>query len=312
MSAPSLRAKVSLVVFGVGLALILGEGIARLSRGGGYDDSVHRFADALVEPDANLSHRLVPDAHATIDGVEYRVSSFGTRGAEPAAAPPHRTLVLGDSVTMGWGVAEAETWPARIEASIAARRPGAEVVNAAVLGWGVEQYVTRLQELAPRLTPDLVLVGYFPNDPGGTEGVVSDPRGPSELWRLLRRRLPGGPRPVDATAYHRALHAEGAPSWGVAQRSFSSLGRLCGAGTYRCGLVLLPSLIEEPYPLAEEHRRIAALTTDVGLAVFDVAPSVAGVPPSTLWVAPDDTHPNAAAHGRYADAIAAWLEVEEL
>jgi len=310
---PSLRAKVGLVVFGVALALFLGEGIARLSLRGGYEDSIRRFAAALVEPDSELSHRLVPNAHARVAGVEYRVSSVGTRGGEPAEdRPAHRTLVLGDSVTMGWGVAETDSWPRRLEASMDARRSGADVINAAVLGWGVPQYVSRLEALAPRLSPDLVLVGYYPNDPAGTEAVVGRSAWSSELWRLLSARLADGPEGQSATEYHRALHADGSSGWRTVRRSFSRLGELCRAGGYECGVVLLPTLAARPYPLADEHRRLAALAREEGLAVVDVAPALSDVEPSTLWVASDDPHPDDVGHGLYADAIARWLEAEEL
>lgn len=292
--------KLGLSVGGILLALFVAEGALRLGPDG-YDGHIRAFSAAAVESDPTLSHRLKPQVEVTVNRIHYRTSRLGTRGPDPREAPPsHRVLVLGDSVTMGWGVAEEETWPARVERAMDG---DVEVINAAVLGWGVEQYVARFLELAPRLAPDTVLVGYFPNDPAGTEAVArSRPWFRSELLHRLRSR--GAP---NATDRHRALHAEGTPEWQTVERAFTELGAECTARRLRCAIVLLPSLVGQPYPLGAEHRRLEALATAHGFSTLDLAPEVAGRAPSELWVAADDSHPNAEAHGLYARAIAEWI-----
>jgi len=305
----SRAAKLGLVVFGVGVALLGAELVARVPRDG-YDARVRAFAELAVVPDTRLSHRLRPGARVEVAGVAYRVSSLGTRGPEPSASPRFRVVVLGDSVTMGWGVAESETWPAQVGRALAARSHDSEVINAAVLGWGVAQYVARFDELVPALAPRLVLVGYFPNDPAGTDGARTTRTPGSELYRLLAARLGGGG--MSATAHERALHAAGSPGWRTVQRAFRTLGARCRETHIACAIALLPSLTRLPYPLSEEHRRLAALGRAHGLHVVDVAPTLARRDVRTLWVAADDTHPNAAAHALYADTIFRSLAAQEL
>ncbi|MDQ3033421.1 MAG: hypothetical protein M3Y87_13465, partial [Myxococcota bacterium] len=253
---PSRTAKLGLVLFGVTVALLAGEALVRATRGP-YDDRIRAFADAAVVPDAALSHRLRPGARVVIAGIEYRVSSLGTRGPEPADAPAFRVVVLGDSVTMGWGVAEDDTWPARVGASLASRAPDIEMIDAAVLGWGIEEHCARFDELARSLDPDLVIVGYFPNDPEGTDAVVAGRGLRSELFALLAARLASASGTSRATEHERALHAEGSPGWATVQRSFTRLGARCREEHIPCAIALLPSLTESPYPLQPEHRRLA-------------------------------------------------------
>ena len=50
-----------------------------------------------------------------------------------------------------------------------------------------------------------------------------------------------------------------------------------------------------------------ALARANGLAVIDLAPAIAGLAPQKLWVMPDDAHPNAEAHRRFAQALSAVL-----
>ena len=51
------------------------------------------------------------------------------------------------------------------------------------------------------------------------------------------------------------------------------------------------------YTFAREHALVADFLRANGIPVLDLAPSFANeTDPTTLWVAPDDAHPNARAH----------------
>lgn len=304
---PPTWVKLALASIGVLLALVVGEVGARVLETQGYNDAIRDFSRTMVETDPVLGHRLVPNQRVTVDGIAYRTSSLGQRGPELRDGGAPRVLVLGDSVTMGWGVAEEATWPSVLSETLHATRPGVEVVNGGVLGWGVEQYAQRLPRLAELTSPDVILVGYFPNDPGGTESVSRGRRSSSALGRLVQSRLGGG-NGQTASEYHRSLHAEGSPGWTRVRDSFASIADSCRERAVPCAIVLLPSLSEQPYPLSEEHARLVALASEVGLLAIDLAPTVADREPPSMWVAPDDAHPNAAIHRVFGLATADWLE----
>jgi hypothetical protein len=77
-----------------------------------------------------------------------------------------RILVLGDSVTFGHGSVYEHTYPSLLEQQLKAWRPDVEwqVWNAAVPGYNTSQELAHLREVGPRFQPDLVIVGFFPND----------------------------------------------------------------------------------------------------------------------------------------------------
>jgi len=112
---------------------------------------------------------LVPGIRTTQGDTEFTVTlthnALGFRGPEVAASrSPERprvlVLVLGDSMTYGHGVEDAETYPALLEQL----EPGLEVINAGVPGYsGVEQLLL-LRDEGLRLAPDLVVLGFFWND----------------------------------------------------------------------------------------------------------------------------------------------------
>jgi hypothetical protein len=84
----------------------------------------------------------------------------GTEHAEGKAPGTLRVLVLGDSFTFGEDVSDPETYAARLERSL----PGVEVLNLGVHGYGHDQMLVALEEIGPRVHPDVVLLGFVADD----------------------------------------------------------------------------------------------------------------------------------------------------
>jgi lysophospholipase L1-like esterase len=149
--------------------------------------------------DPELRYVLAPSQQGWIDDGLVTVNALGFRGAAIAVPKPEgrfRVAVAGDSLTMGWGVADNETYPARLERLLREASPqhDTDVVNMGVGGYNTRQEVTLLARHAAALQPDLVLVGFYSNDvpdalddteasaPGGTRIVAENP----QAGRVLR------------------------------------------------------------------------------------------------------------------------------
>jgi hypothetical protein len=74
-----------------------------------------------------------------------------------------RVLVVGDSVALGWGVEQPDSFPARLAASL-----GVEVVNAGIPGLQPPDVAERAVRLAAQLKPDLVVLAKRPR-PGSDD-----------------------------------------------------------------------------------------------------------------------------------------------
>ncbi len=72
-----------------------------------------------------------------------------------------RVVVLGDSFVFGSGVKQDEPVTRRLAALLG---PSFEVINLGVPGYGTDQALLTLRRWAPRLSPDIVLAGFFWND----------------------------------------------------------------------------------------------------------------------------------------------------
>ena len=161
--------------------------------------------------DPEIRYVLAPSQQGWIDDGLITVNSSGFRGPEVVVPKPpgrFRIVVVGDSLTLGWGVADDETYAARLERLLRARFPGRDldVVNLGVGGYDTRQEVTLLARKAARLDPDLVLVGFYSNDvpdaledeTGGTQVAASNPV-PGQLLRMNPAPLPSMPTPSSST-----------------------------------------------------------------------------------------------------------------
>jgi len=80
-----------------------------------------------------------------------------------------RVMVLGDSLTYGYGIAEEDTYSNLIQNALSKQRD-VEVINLGVSGYQSEDVFRILQKYLPIIEPDLILYGVCLNDflPSGT------------------------------------------------------------------------------------------------------------------------------------------------
>lgn len=91
-------------------------------------------------------------------GETITVNSRGERGSDHADAPAPgvtRVVMLGDSVTFGSGVGDAETFSSLLDA-----RPDLEVLNLGVDGYGTDQALIRLEREGLPARPHVVVLNF--------------------------------------------------------------------------------------------------------------------------------------------------------
>ena len=140
-------------------------------------------------PRVGLFHK--PGFSADYQGVTYSQNSLGARGPEirhARRAGVPRVLLLGDSVTWGFGVADSET----MAVALAERFSEAEVVNLGVAGFGTAQELVLLREEGLAYQPDhVVLVFTLANDVEDTWLPDSAAAYPANIF-FLDPAVPGG------------------------------------------------------------------------------------------------------------------------
>jgi lysophospholipase L1-like esterase len=276
-----------------------------------YAVEMARYGTEVEMPAANprIAHVHRPGRSARLMDVAVRINSDGLRDDElPRERGRARRLVfLGDSITFGWGVEKEATFERRLERRLSEAVAPTEILNFGTGNYNTTQAVELFLEKGLGYAPDAAVLFYFIND---AEPVPTRSRwwwlGHSQLLTLYWSRLQALAVRFDSASgwreYYAGLYRDGQPGWRAARESLLALRDATAARGIRLQVVLLPELHQlTDYPFAREHAAVLAFLAEHGIASLDLAPYFAGeTDPRSLWVAPDDAHPNARAHERIA------------
>ena len=169
----SLRRRVAFVSLTLLLAIGVLEMAARLTEGfsqvlpGEFDRGEYIEAD-VFSPGVELRH----DGALTVVNEGLYIGPWvpPERGPEPRSL---RVVVLGDSMSFGWGVRPELAWPAQLELRLRELGVDVEVLNFAVYGANTWLSLQRWRAHAADYKPDLVLLGWFTNDAAIDRGAPS-------------------------------------------------------------------------------------------------------------------------------------------
>lgn len=126
----------------------------------GFETTGHKYIF-----DERLGWRNIPNWRSTTHGQTLSINSKGLRDREYPLEKPDgikRILVLGDSFTWGYGVADEQVYTEVLEQRLSAF----EVINTGVSGWGTDQEYLFLVNEGTLYSPDVVVLAFFiMNDP---------------------------------------------------------------------------------------------------------------------------------------------------
>ncbi len=310
-------AELGLLAVGVLAALVVGEVAARLFRsarrdGGGY-------------------------APVRTDTRERRpINARGYRDLERAIPKPpgvRRVVCLGDSFTWGVGVLFDDAWPQRVERLLAREGGRWEAVNLGEPGLNTAQEAAKLAGEGLAYEPDVVVLAYVLND--SEDANAAEARRAADWLEEKHEAASGAPvaarrlgarfrscaaasgrrwrtaagSPTSTRCTPRATRA-GRPARRRCERSGACAARAACLSSSRSSRCSATSL-DESYPFAAEHAKVAQAAAEAGARVLDLLPQYRGLDWRLLVVdGADDEHPNEIAHRIAAQAIA--REVEEV
>jgi len=283
----------------------------------------------LDAADLNIAVLRKPNVDESFSGIRFRTNSIGFRGPEytsRAAEGVHRVAITGDSVVMGWGVPEADTYAARLERLLNDESGGSrhQVINAGLLDINIADAMGRLETAVDAYSPDLVVYGATLNDIAGPHfertypallGIAAALRyrkyekSRSHLLRFLWPRWVAlEQRFAPSIDYAHALHHnyfENEAAWkdfAAGLDEFASIASRTGV----CGHVLIHTNLnglDADHPFLDIYRRIERASIDRGLSVTVSFPYFAGRRPLDVKISLADAHPNKEGHALLARAL---------
>ena len=304
----------------------IGEAIVRFAADDGmqFDLEMWKYAKEVktASDDPLIAHEHAPNRSARLMGVDVTTNSQGLRDREISVAAEQGTLrimMLGDSLTFGWGVAVEDTFSNRVEQMYRQDDVNAEVINTGVGNWNTIQQVQFFLTKGYRFEPDIVVLNYFVND----AEPVPQSRAPSWLMRhcylcvFVAGRLDTLKRLVTEgqswEEYYLSLYRDGeAPGWKGARAALERLATYCKKHDIRLVIASLPELHDvKNYPFSKVTELLRQTTKDLDLEFVDVLPEMQHEDARRLWVTPPDPHPNALAHKYIAEGLYRALRRED-
>jgi hypothetical protein len=163
-----------------------------------YDAEYPPWTENLVAVPGPQIFEFKPHASGVFPGnvdstrtFSYRTNAHGLRDSDrsPKDARTTRILVMGDSYTWGYAVAEDEAFPQTAERILKERGDmDVEVINGGIPDYNTRQERRLLERLIPIYTPDTVLLAYVVND---AEPSTALPTPPEEIYRHTKCRIGG-------------------------------------------------------------------------------------------------------------------------
>ena len=102
---------------------------------------------------------------------------------------PQRILVLGDSLSAGYGMAREQAWPALLNERLATQKPDWRVVNLSISGDTTASGVNRLPLALEKYSPVIILIELGAND--GLRGLSADAM-QENLHRMIEQAQQAG------------------------------------------------------------------------------------------------------------------------
>ncbi len=156
---------VALIIISTFLTLLLAEGFIRL-----VVEPVDYLMPLTVD-DPILGFKIEPNSGGH--------DSWGYRNEEVPTSS--KVVAIGDSQTYGISATMQNSWPEQLE-----RMSGTEVYNLALGGYGPIQYSYLLEENALKLSPKIIIAGYYlGNDNTDSYRIVNS----KDYWKHLRNNF---------------------------------------------------------------------------------------------------------------------------
>ncbi len=274
----------------------------------------------VVSDDPKIGHEHGANRHAQLMGVDVKTNSHGQRDREiPYERTPGvlRIAMVGDSLTMGWGVPYDALFSKRIEKLYDDAGTKAEVVNLGVGNWNTVQEVEHFLTKGYKYQPDIVVLNYFVND---AEPTPAHRHKPSWLLKhcfscvFFKGRLDMLLREATTRQnwadYYLGLYGGGkSEGWLNAKAAIKRLADYCKQNNIKLLIAHLPELHDvQNYHFGSVTELVRQAANENDAPFVDLLPAMQFQASEDLWVTPPDPHPNAFANELIAAGLYSALQ----
>ncbi|MBI2136465.1 SGNH/GDSL hydrolase family protein [Candidatus Woesearchaeota archaeon] len=269
-----------------------------------YNTEMWRYAKEIKALSSNplIAHEHKPNAVSFLYGTEIKTNSIGWRDyGYDVTTDKYRIMILGDSITLGWGVDFNYTFPKILERLLRENNPNIEVINTGVGNYNSEMEVNSFLEKGSRYNPDMVVLAYYINYAEITH------KNPNAIVYLLQKSYTYSffsDKVINLKInlfkqnqfknFYSALYEKDFEGRIHAKKAIDLLAEYAKKNNIPLYIVIIPEMHSfDPYPFQEVTDFVMQAASKNNIAAIDLLPYFKGNEPRTLWVSPEDAHPNA-------------------
>jgi len=300
----------SLIAIGIGLELYVRLG---LDNGMRFDLEMWKYARCLKQVAGHpaIGHEHRPQSSAHLMGVDIRINGHKLRDDDydyERPADTQRILMLGDSVTFGWGVPIEQTVSKRLERRLRETGRKVDVINTGVGNYNTTMEVAYFLTEGIKYDPQVVVLNYFINDAEPTPTYKPfnflERYSYAYVWLsgrfdVVSRQLAHQPTWWE---YYSGLYES--QGWKAAEEAIDQLSSYCHSHGIGLLIVNYPELRQlKPYRFDRVRALLREAAIHNGADYLDLYDVVRNEDESQLWVTRLDPHPNSYAHKLNTDAL---------
>ena len=289
--------------FCIGLLLCEGTLVLKNRNMKNYDIEMWRYSKLLKKRSADpiLGHEHRYNKEALLESVSIRTNNFGLRGPdiEEQCTKKRRILFLGSSMTLGWGVPEAETFSDLLSQNLG---NDVEVLNAGIGNYNTVRYVELFMTKLKVLNPTDIVIDYAINDTEvlhdkNANWFLRNSQLAVTLWQLYHK-IAHKYTVQDMVSYYKSCYQPDSKGYIDMIAALDKITTYAREHNIRLYLVLRPdftNITDYKYGFIDKIMKRESLKRDI--KYLDLFPAFDGVTdPSSFLAMPNDFHCNGKAN----------------
>ena len=272
-----------------------------------YDIEMWKYAKKLKKKSDNpkIGHVHIKNKTAKLQNVEIKINNLGQRGENINLNDlknfQRRILVIGSSVTLGWGVDEDKIFTSIIQKMSEQKNQNWLVINGGIGNYNAERYINNYIENWADLNVTDIVIQFFVND---TE-ILKDSKvnfftehthTGVMVWKFFNI-LKSDLSPENIDSYYKKLYQDDFDGLKIAIKELKRLNSHCEDKEINCVIVLTPDIHKlNPYKLKFINKKMKTIAKEINFKIYDLLPAFESINGSDLWNAYDDPHPNEFGH----------------
>ena len=299
----------TIILFSLILIFLVCEGILRLKNFviPNYDIEMWKYTKTLKQKSNNkkIGHVHKKNKSAKLQNVDIKINNFGQRGQNIDINKinnfERKILIIGSSVTLGWGVNEDKTLTSVIKNISEQKNQNWLVINGGVGNYNTERYINNYMENWSKLNVTDLVVQFFVND---TE-ILKDNKvnfftkhthTGVMIWKFLNT-LKSDFKSENIDGYYRKLYEDDFEGLKIAKKEMKKLKLHCEIKKINCLIILTPDIHKlNPFKLLFINEKMRTIAKEINFEIYDLLAEFENINSKKIWNKYNDPHPNELGH----------------